>query len=93
MNEFTVTACPTLTNPEAFDTLADLRQALTRANADLLDLAGRLQDQTALTENVCQSFFTVIKAYVIGDEERVSELLDAFAQRFTAFLRAADQPH
>lgn len=93
MSEFTVTVVPTMANPEAFDSIFDLRRLLHRANDDLLDLTGRLQDQTALTENVCQSFFTVIKAHANGDAARVTELLDTFAKRLAAFSRPAGQPH
>ncbi|MEW6309902.1 MAG: hypothetical protein AB1532_03110 [Pseudomonadota bacterium] len=76
MSQPTVTICPTLANPEAFDNVEELRQELHRANDSLLQLTDQLHEERYVVRRVSESLANVVFAHMQGKHDDVKSLLD-----------------
>ena len=74
MSQPTVTVCPTLANPEAFDNVAGLRQELLRANE--LQLTAHWHETRYVPQGVSESLARVVFAHMQGKHDDVKSLLD-----------------
>lgn len=72
----TITRCPTLANPEAFDNVDDLRKELQRANENVLQLTDQLHEERYVVMRVSESLSRVVWAHMQGKHDDVKTLLD-----------------
>ena len=75
---FTVHVGPTLTNPEAIETVAELRIALGQANASLLRLDSQVVALQAITQQMAKSLSCLLVPYLQGDDAGVQAALKRF---------------
>lgn len=72
----TITAAPTMSNPDAFDTVHELCEELHRANAKLLQVAEQMH-QLAVRHNHVLEWVTVIATHhELGNHDQVILCLD-----------------
>ena len=76
MSQPTVTMCPTLANPEAFDNVEELRRELHRANDNVLQLADQLHVANYVVQRISASLASVVIAHMAGDQDAVKRELD-----------------
>ena len=76
MSQPTVTMCPTLANPEAFDNVEELRRELHRANDNVLQLADQLHVANYVVQRISASLASVVIAHMAGDQGAVKRELD-----------------
>ena len=76
MNGPTITMCPTMANPEAFDNIEELRQELHRANANLLQLTDQLHEERYVLQSVSEALSRVVFAHMQAKHDDVKSLLD-----------------
>ena len=72
----TITMCPTLANPEAFDNVEDLRLELHRANANLLQLTDQLHEERHVLQSVSETLSRVVFAHMRAKHDDERSLLD-----------------
>ena len=72
----TITMCPTMANPEAFDNVEELRQELRRANDSVLQLTEQLHETRYVLQGVAESISRVVFAHMQGKHDDVKTLLD-----------------
>ena len=72
----TITMCPTMTNPEAFDNVEELRQELHRANDSVLQLTDQLHETRYVLQGVSESLARVVFAHMQAKHDDVRSLLD-----------------
>ena len=76
MSDPTITPCPTMANPDAFDNVEELREALRRANDDVLQLTDRLHETRYVLKGVSESLARVVFAHMQAKHDDVKGLLD-----------------
>ena len=76
MSQPTVTMCPTLANPEAFDNVEELRRELHRANENVLQLTDQLHVANYVVQRISASLASVVIAHMAGDQGAVKRELD-----------------
>lgn len=76
MSQPTVTMCPTLANPEAFDNVEELREELHRANASILKMADQLHTLSCVTQDISKRLARVVLGHMAGDQDAVKRELD-----------------
>ena len=76
MSQPTVTMCPTLANPEAFDNVEELRRELHRANENVLQLTDQLHVANYVVQRISESLASVVIAHMAGDQGAVKRELD-----------------
>lgn len=81
MSEPIVTMCPTLANPEAFDSVAELRVELRRANDNLLQLSDQLHEERYVLQSVSEALSCVVLAHMKGQHDIVKRELDAIVAK------------
>ena len=72
----TITRCPTMANPEAFDNVEELRQELHRANDSVLQLTDQLHETRYVLQGVSESLARVVFAHMQAKHDDVRSLLD-----------------
>ena len=72
----TITMCPTMANPEAFDNVEELRQELRRANDSVLQLTEQLHETRYVLQGVSESLARVVFAHMQAKHDDVKSLLD-----------------
>ena len=72
----TITVGPTLSNPNAFETVQELREELHRANATLLDSCERLHRLAMQHNNVLNWIELIATHHKSGNADEVRKLLD-----------------
>ena len=72
----TITRCPTMANPEAFDNVEELRQELHRANDSVLQLTDQLHETRYVLQGVSESLARVVFAHMQAKHDDVKSLLD-----------------
>lgn len=72
---------PTLTNPQALHTLADLRSELQRANDALVDASLREQTLRSLLRQMASAISPIVLAHMSRDAPRLADALEAFVQQ------------
>jgi VIT1/CCC1 family predicted Fe2+/Mn2+ transporter len=77
----TITLCPTLANPEAFDNVDALCQELHRANENVLQLTDQLHETRYVLQGVGESLSRVVWAHMQGKHDDVRGLLDNLVAR------------
>lgn len=75
MNEPLITMAPTLSNPEAFSTVDELRRELHRANSELLEVSEHLHGARCALQDVARTLSKLVLAYLAGDGAKVADLL------------------
>lgn len=68
---------PTLANPEAFDTVVELRRELHRANASLLEYSAQVERRDAVGIELAGLVNAVLMQHLRGDHRGVAAILDA----------------
>ena len=76
MSQPTVTMCPTLANPEAFDNVEELRRELHRANENVLQLTDQLHVTNYVVQRISESLASVVIAHMQAKHDDVKSLLD-----------------
>lgn len=77
----TITAMPTMANPEALTTVKELREELHRANENLFKMADRLHSLTCVTQDISEVLANILVAHMAGKADAVKDLLDKIAAR------------
>lgn len=72
-----ITQGPTLANPEAFDSVPELRRELHRANKTLLDYSAALEHRDAVGRDFAGLINRVLLQHIVGDFRGVAAILDA----------------
>ncbi|QOK96783.1 hypothetical protein HF909_10290 [Ralstonia pseudosolanacearum] len=72
----TITMCPTMANPEAFNTIAELREELHRANATILKMADQLHSLNCIAQEVGERLGRMVLGHMRGDQDTVKRELD-----------------
>ncbi len=72
----TITMCPTMANPEAFTTVAELREELHRANATILKMADQLHSLSCITQDISERLSRMVLAHMAGKQDAVKRELD-----------------
>ena len=72
----TITMCPTMANPEAFDNVEELRRELHRANDSVLQLTEQLHETRYVLQGVSESLARVVFAHMQAKHDDVKSLLD-----------------
>ena len=72
----TITMCPTMANPEAFDNVEELRRELHRANDNVLQLADQLHETNYVVQRISASLASVVIAHMQAKHDDVKSLLD-----------------
>jgi len=72
----TITAAPTMCNPEAFDTVPELRVELHRANAKLLQVVEQMHDLAIRHNHVLEWVTVVATHHELGNHDQVVLCLD-----------------
>ncbi|MEW5892422.1 MAG: hypothetical protein AB1697_04710 [Pseudomonadota bacterium] len=72
----TITICPTMANPEAFDNVEELRRELHRANDNLLQVTDQLHETRYVLQSVSESLARVVFAHMQAKPDDVKSLLD-----------------
>lgn len=85
----TITAAPTMCNPEAFDTVPELRVELHRANAKLLQVVEQMHD-LAIRHNHVLEWCTVLATHhELGQHDQVQLKLDTVVKNKNQKMQAA----
>ncbi len=72
----TITVGPTLSNPNAFETVQELRDELHRANVNLLDSCERLHSLAMQHNSVLNWIELIATHHKSGNADEVKKLLD-----------------
>jgi len=72
-----ITQGPTLANPDAFDSVPELRRELHRANKVLLDYSAALEQRDAVGRDFAGLINRVLLQHIAGDFRGVAAILDA----------------
>ncbi|WP_197419306.1 hypothetical protein [Burkholderia sp. BDU5] len=72
-----ITQGPTLANPEAFDSVPELRRELHRVNKTLLDYSAALEQRDAVGRDFAGLINRVLLQHIAGDFRGVAAILDA----------------
>jgi hypothetical protein len=81
MNGPTITMAPTMANPEAFDSVPELREELHRANGQILKLSEQLHRLTCVTQDVSECLARLVVAHMEGRGDVVARELDTIVAR------------
>lgn len=76
MSGSTITMCPTMANPEAFNTVPELREELHRANASILKMADQLHSMSCITQDIGERLSRLVLAHMAGNQDAVKRELD-----------------
>ncbi|MBU9231418.1 hypothetical protein KTD19_03380 [Burkholderia multivorans] len=68
---------PTIANPDAFDSVAELRQELHRANSDLLAYWGAIEERDRVGRDCVGLINRVLLQHIVGDFRGVAAILEA----------------
>ena len=71
---------PALANPEALDTVAELREELHRANERLIVWHGRLMSLSDVAHGLSNVLGAMAAYHAQGDSQKVTEMLDVVLQ-------------
>lgn len=82
MSSTTTTVGPTLTNPEALETVAELRQALHQANERTLDAGDLLHMVEGAMAVLTGDVRTLLVLHMEGNPVGVYEQLDAMVKKY-----------
>lgn len=72
-----ITQGPTLANPDAFDSVPELRRELHRANKSLLDYSAALEQRDAVGRDFAGLINRVLLQHIAGDFHGVAAILNA----------------
>ena len=86
----TITMCPTMANPEAFDNVEELRQELHRANDSVLQLTDQLHETRYVLQGVSESLARVVFAHMQAKHDDVKSLLDNLVAKH---VKVVQKPH
>jgi hypothetical protein len=75
--QFTVYRMPTLANPEAFSSVAELRRELHRTNGELMGACAREQTLNDQGQELMQTLYTMLLMYLKGVPELL-KYIDAY---------------
>ncbi len=87
MSQPTVTMCPTLANPEAFDNVEELRRELHRANDNVLRLTDQLHEERYVLQSVSESLAGVVLCHIAGEQDAVKRKLDEIVAKHVKIVR------
>lgn len=76
----TITMGPTMVNPEAMNTVAELRQELHRANEQLLRFSERLHAMNTVAHQMGDQLGYLVARHMQGKADEVTARLDQLAQ-------------
>ena len=87
MSQPTVTMCPTLANPEAFDNVEELRRELHRANDNVLQLTDQLHETRYVLQGVSERLARVVFAHMQAKHDDVKSLLDEIVAKHVKVMQ------
>ncbi|WP_369951954.1 hypothetical protein [Ralstonia syzygii] len=77
MSGSTITMGPTMANPEAFDTVPELREQLHNANRAILQLTGELHSLNCVVQDlISERLARMVLGHMRGDQDAVRRELD-----------------
>lgn len=76
-----ITQAPTMANPDAFDSVPELREELHRANAQIMKMAEQMHSLSCITHDISEILANLLVAHIAGKDAAVKELLDKVAAR------------
>ena len=79
---------PTLTNPEALNTVPELRKELARANGLLLQHFGQLATLAHTCNDLSDHLEALTRLHMAGNTDQITTMLDTFADRRRTFESA-----
>lgn len=82
MTGTTITMGPTVCNPDALDTVDELRLALHRANEQALDMGEQLHRVTCIKDRLTNDLSLLLVAHLQKEPVRVFELLTQMTRRY-----------
>ncbi len=89
MSGATVTVGPSLCNPEALGTVAELREALHRANEQALEMGERMHRNACVTERVTDELRRLLTLHIEHNAVGVHDLLTELCKKY---VRPMPQP-
>lgn len=91
MTGTTITMGPTVCNPDALDTVAELREALHRANEQALDMGEQLHRVTCIKDRLTNDLRLLLVAHLQQAPVRVHDLLTQMTQRYVHTVPTVNQ--
>ena len=82
MSDTTVTMGPTLVNPEALDTVAELRTALHQANVQAMVMGEQMHRDACMLDHLKSELSSLLVKHIEQDPVGVYELLDGMAKKY-----------
>lgn len=82
MSDHTITMGPTVCNPDALDTVAELREALHRANEQALVMGEQLHRVTCIKDRLTNDLTQLLVAHLQQEPVRVYDLLAQMTRRY-----------
>ncbi|MGQ0708735.1 MAG: hypothetical protein ACT4NV_03195 [Rhodoferax sp.] len=82
MNGYTVTICPTITNPEAIHSIPELRREFHRANENIIVLADQLDRVSDFAHQLRMQLTKLVQAHIAGDQPAIQAELTELAERY-----------
>lgn len=94
MNGPTITMAPTMANPEAFDSVPELREELHRANGNIFELASRLHRMNGLANYLSDRLIKLVQAHLADDQATIQAELAELAEHYQREQKAKQwRPH
>ncbi|PQA82758.1 hypothetical protein C5F52_14380 [Limnohabitans sp. TS-CS-82] len=78
----TITAMPTMANPEAFTTVPELREELRRANDSVFALGERLHRMNCLANYLSDRLIKLVQAHIGNDQATLKNELAELAAHY-----------
>lgn len=89
MDEPIITACPTLTNPDAIDSVDELRRELHAANEKILELTLELHEMKGVLDSMGRTLTSIAVPYMQGKPDELIAALDEFVAAYGRARQAA----
>lgn len=91
MTSPTITTGPTVCNPDALDTVDELRLALHRANEQALDMGEQLHRVTCIKDRLTNDLTQLLLAHLQKEPVRVYDLLAQMTRRYVHTVPTVNQ--
>ena len=82
IDDIQVTTTGTLSNPDAFRTVKDLRRELHYANARIFDLVGHQEQALRINRYLSARLVNLIQAHLANDQERLHAELEELSGHY-----------
>lgn len=82
-----ITQAPTMANPEAFNTVQELREELHSANATILKMSEQLHSLCCITQDISERLARLVLAHLGDDQAAVKRELDEIVSRYVKIVQ------